>query len=333
MITPQTNTTLETIAQVIRDHESFAVCGHVNPDGDCLGSQLALVSALKTMGKDVVGLLAKDDPIDRNLRFLPGLDNLIFADNYEGTPDVFIAVDVPTVERLGNAGAVHDRAAVTITIDHHRNDTSMAQYNYVDPDAAAACILIWELLGYLDVRNEEVALDTLTGLITDTGRFSYQNTDSHAFKAAAEMVSYGASPALVTREFFQNRSEASIALEQRMLERRTYATNTEFVYSHLLKSDFEECSAIKADAEALIDTLRSIAGVRVALILRENEQGEIRGSLRAKDDTDVAQVARHFGGGGHKAAAGFTFKGSIEEALKEVPRVVIAMCFAQGDHA
>lgn len=333
MITPQTNTTLETIAQVIRDHESFAVCGHVNPDGDCLGSQLALVSALKTLGKDVVGLLASDDPIDRNLRFLPGSENLISADRYEDSPEVFIAVDVPTVERLGQAGAVHDRAKLTITIDHHRNDGSMAQYNYVDPDAAAACILIWELLGYLNVRNQEVALDTLTGLITDTGRFSYQNTDSHAFTAAAEMVSHGASPSLITREFFQNRSEASIELELRMLERRIYSANTEFVYSYLLQSDFKECCAIKADAEALIDTLRSIAGVRVALILRENEQGEIRGSLRAKDDTDVAQVARHFGGGGHKAAAGFTFKGSMDQALIEVPSVVVETCFNQGDHA
>lgn len=331
MITPQTNTTLSEIAEVLAEHNSFAICGHVNPDGDCLGAQLALESGLKSLGKSVVGLLAKDDPIDQNLRFLPGSGDLLFAGNYGETPEVFVAVDVPSLERLGAASAVHDRASITITLDHHAYDHSMAQYNYVDPDAAATCILVWDLLGYLDVRNGEVALDALTGLITDTGRFSYQNTDARAFSAAAEMVSHGASPALVTREFFQNRREASINLEQRALERRMYCENNAFVYSYLLMSDFDECHAIKADAEPLIDALRSISGVRVALMLRENDQGEVRGSLRAKDDTNVAQAAAFFGGGGHRAAAGFTFKGTMEEALVKVPEVVSATCFSRGE--
>lgn len=330
MITPQTNTTLQKISEVITSHNSFAVCGHVNPDGDCLGAQLALQRALSMLGKSVVGLLAKEESIDHNLRFLPGSGELVFADEYSDVPDVFIAVDVPSLERLGAAAAVHDRAGLTITIDHHAYDTSMAQYNYVDPDAAATCILIWDLLGLLNARDEQSALDTLTGLITDTGRFSFQNTDARAFSAASEMVSYGASPSLITREFFQNRREASIALEQRVLERRIYRENNTFVYSYLLQSDFEECEAIKADAEPLIDTLRCISGVRIALILRENDKGEIRGSLRAKDDSDVAQVAVFFGGGGHKAAAGFTFKGTMEQALEKIPQTVSELCFGRG---
>ncbi len=329
MVTPQTNTTLAEIARMFSGYTNFVICGHVNPDGDCLGSQLALAHALRGVGKKVTCVLAKTDPVDQNLAFLPGLSDMVFAGSYQEPVEVLVAVDVPTVERIGAAAALHDKAQVRFTIDHHACSTTMAEYTYVDPDSPSTTMLIWQLACLLGVTTPDVALSALCGLITDTGRFAYQNTTPEAFELAAEMMRAGASPVVVNREFFQNRSLPSLALERLVLDRMKVSEQGMFSYSYLTLSDFEEHGAIKADAEPLIDTLRSVRGVRVALILRENKKGEVRGSLRSKDDvTDVAQVARVFGGGGHKAAAGFTFTGSIEQALQEVPRVVHNLCFA-----
>lgn len=332
MVTPQTNTTLDEIAERLSALDDFAICGHVNPDGDCLGSQLGLYHALTNLGKQVCCLLAKDDPIDVGLRFLPGIENLVPACKYQGRPKVFIGVDVPTTERIGDAASVQASADVRFTVDHHAVDTTMADFTYVDPDAPAASLLIWQLAKKLNAVSQEVAQCCLTGLITDTGRFAYQNTNAESFIGAAEMMQAGANPTIVNREFFQSRSLASVRLEQIVLDRMEFYEEGAFVMSYLTKADFDSCKAIKADAEPLIDSLRSIRGVKVALILRETVSGQVRGSLRAKDDeTDVAAVARRFDGGGHKAAAGFTFLGSMNDARCALKHQVVAECFSIED--
>lgn len=328
MLTPLSNTTLEAIAECIKEHDSFAVCGHVNPDGDCLGSQLALVAGLKALGKKATGLLATSQPIEEKLRFLPGSNELVPAAEFSDDIEVFIAVDVPNLDRLKDAAVVHDRAQTCITIDHHPSLTSMAQLNYVDPDAASTCDLVWELLTMLGCIDARQALCVLTGIMTDTGRFSYQNTNPACLIHAAETLDAGAEPNLVAREFFQSRSLPSLRLEQVMLDRMMFFCEGQFVFSYLKDSDFVKYGAIRDDAEILIDVLRGIAGVQVALILKENGEGEIRGSLRAKDDTDVASIARFFGGGGHRAAAGLTFNGTLAEACDVVPTKVLEDAFS-----
>lgn len=329
MPTPQTNTSLSKIAERLSALDDFVICGHINPDGDCLGSQLALCHALRAMGKTAHCVLAKADPIEANLMFLPGVEEIEVASEYQGPISVFIAVDVPTVERIGLAVELQSKASVRFTIDHHATEGSMSEYNYVDPDSPSASMLVWEVCKYLDSVTPEVAQCALTGLVTDTGRFSYQNTNSQAFISASEMMKAGADPTQISREFFQSRSLASMKLEGIVLDRMELLCEGAFVYSFLGKDDFDACGAIKADAEALIDTLRNIRGVRVALILKQTVAGEVRGSLRAKDDdTDVAQVARFFGGGGHKAAAGFTYKGSLKAALDDVPAEVLKQFFS-----
>lgn len=321
--TPQTNTTLADIAEVIRDHASFALCGHVNPDGDCLGSQLALAHVLKAMGKDARCLKAKDDPIDHALNFLPGASDLVPASRYEESPEVFIAVDVPTTERLGNGAAVQQRAQVTITIDHHACDATMSQLNYVDPDSASTTLLVWELISLLtDDVPRESAECCYTGLMTDTGRFQFQNADERAFRLAGEMVAAGANPSTCAIRVYQARTLASLKLEQAMLQHMTLAPSGLWALSYVTSEDFDATGAVKSDAESLIDTLRSLDGVRVVAILRDQGTG-IRGSLRAKDEIlDVAEVARTFGGGGHKAAAGFTYQGTLEAAIEEIGRAL-----------
>ena len=304
----------------MRELDDFVVCGHVSPDGDCLGSQLALTAALRRLGKRVTCVLVKDEPVEANLlRVLDGAQDLVFAGAYKGAPGVFVGVDVPTRERIGEAAcALLDQAPFSFTIDHHAVDTTMCDMVYVDSDAASTTMLIWELAGYLGVeRTGAVANCCYTGLVTDTGRFQYQNTDERCMSLAAEMVAAGADPASVSREVFQNRTYASMRLEATAIMRAEFSEDGATALGYLTREDFARFGAQKSDAEPVIDALRRIAGVRVACMLREQEDC-IRGSLRAKDDTDVSAIARTFGGGGHVAAAGFTLHCTLDEAVAQV---------------
>ena len=304
----------------MRELDDFVVCGHVSPDGDCLGSQLALAAVLRRLGKRVSCVLVKDEPVEANLlRVLDGAQDLVFAGAYKGAPGAFVGVDVPTRERIGEAAcALLDQAPFSFTIDHHAVDATMCGMVYVDPDAASTTMLIWELAGYLGVeRTGAVANCCYTGLVTDTGRFQYQNTDERCMRLAAEMVAAGADPASVSREVFQNRTYASMRLEATAIMRAEFSDDGATALGYLTREDFARFGAQKSDAEPVIDALRRIEGVRVACMLREQEDC-IRGSLRAKDDTDVSAIARTFGGGGHVAAAGFTLRCTLDDAVAQV---------------
>lgn len=319
-VSPQTNCTLAEVANRLCELDDFVVCGHVSPDGDCLGSQLALAAALRRLGKRVTCVLVKDEPVEANLlRVLDGAQDLVFAGAYKGAPGAFVGVDVPTRERIGEAAcALLDQAPFSFTIDHHAVDATMCDMVYVDPDAASTTMLIWELAGYLGVeRTCAVANCCYTGLVTDTGRFQYQNTDERCMRLAAEMVAAGADPASVSREVFQNRTYASMRLEATAIMRAEFSDDGATALGYLTREDFARFGAQKSDAEPVIDALRRIEGVRVACMLREQEDC-IRGSLRAKDDTDVSAIARTFGGGGHVAAAGFTLHCTLDEAVAQV---------------
>ena len=315
----RTNATPEQMAKALADCASFAICGHVNPDGDCLGSALALAHALRAMDKDVTVLLVEDSPLEPGLLFLPGIEDFVPAERYIGTPEAFVYVDVSVRQRIGVAAAIADAAQHRFAIDHHAGTEDVAELNLIDPDAASCTMLVWDVVNALDVEiSAETAMCAYAGLMTDTGRFQYQNTDERAFLHAAGMVAAGAQPAVAGREFFQNRSVASLRLEQRMVSRMEILMDGQVAFSYLSLDDFSECEAENSDAEALIDTLRSVRGVRAACILKERN-GFVRGSLRAKDDdTDVAAMARVLGGGGHRAAAGFTLEVSLEEAIARV---------------
>lgn len=314
-VTPQTNTTLKAIAEALLGCSSVAVCGHVSPDGDCVGSQLALACALRKQGKRVFCLLASDEPLDPNLTFLPGADGLMPASSFHDDVECFVAVDVPTPERLGAVDAVRRAAPLTVTVDHHAVPAAMSRLSYTDPDAAATALLVWQLVGHLGVAPDKaIATCAYTGLVTDTGRFQYQNADAWAFEAAAQMVAAGADPGEVSREIYQNRRLASVLLEAVAIRHLELLCGGRVALSWLSAEDFAACNAARPDAEPLIDVLRAIEGVEIACMLRAQD-GQVRGSLRAKGDADVAALARELGGGGHRAAAGFTLEGELADAV------------------
>lgn len=306
---------IDDVARALAGARDVVVCGHVSPDGDCLGSTLGLVHALRAAGITTTALKAQDEPVEYGLRFLPGAAELVAACDYAGPVGTFVTVDVPSADRMGDAAAaLHAHADHTVTIDHHLGRGDFSDVCYVDPDAPSASLLVWEVVKRMGIEpNAAVATCCYTGLNTDTGRFSFQNATYAAFQAASEMVAAGAEPAVVAREVYQNRSMAALKLEAVALERLQCFEGGACGLTYLLKSDFEALGAVKSDADPIIDLVRSLRGVQVACVLREQED-VVRGSLRAKDDTDVSAIAERIGGGGHRAAAGFTFHGTMDEA-------------------
>lgn len=302
---------------VVRDARSIVVCGHVNPDGDSLGSVLAVTLALRSAGHQVTPLLATRDcpkPYD----FLAGYEDLTPACEYHAVPDLFISVDVPSAGRMADGEAVFNRARKTIAIDHHEGPGDFADLNFVDSDAAAAGMLVWDFIEALGIeRTPEIATCCYTALVTDTGKFQFQNADSRALEAAANMTAAGASPSEVARYVYQRSSLAALKLKSLVIERMELCLDDRVVVSWVKQDDFERLGATQDDGESLIDVIRQLDGIEVAVMLRD-QGAVIRGSLRAKTDRDVAEVARHMNGGGHKAAAGFTIHGTLDEARDKV---------------
>lgn len=313
---PKRDATLEDIAGCLRAKDDFVICGHISPDGDCIGAQLALACALRGIGKRVACVRAKPDELDSTLMVLPGAEEIVAATEVSEAHEVFIAVDAPNEERLGDAACLLERAAFSIKIDHHAADGHLCDIEYVDPSAPAAAAIVWQLSKMLGAEgNADVAHCCYYGLMTDTGGFRYQNALPCAFEAAAEMVAFGAEPARAAVDAYQNRSLQSLELEALTIERMELVGGERGVVSWICEKDMRELGAAKADAELLVDALRSIKGIRVACMLREQD-GAVRGSLRAKDDTNVAVIARSHGGGGHDAAAGFTLEMELHDAVE-----------------
>ncbi len=309
------NNSLVDIANALSAGESFCICGHVSPDGDCIGSELALYWALSSLGLKVTCLLAKPDPLERSLTTLPGVDMLKPAEETDTFP-VFISVDVPNPDRLGSvAKSVREKASLTISIDHHETDTKTSDLQFTDPTAASTTCLIWELIKVLGI---EVPIDSAiccyAGLMTDTGRFQYQNADSRAFISASEMVEAGVDVEKISANFFQNSSLAEIKINAITARNLRLLKDRRIALSYISLDDIKDAQAQKSDTEGAINVVRSLGGVDVACVLKENEDC-IRGSLRSKDGTDVAEIASEFGGGGHKAAAGFTMYCTLQDAL------------------
>lgn len=303
-------------AVALRRASSVVICAHVRPDGDAIGSTLALTLALRALGVSAIPTLANDRDAPSTYDWLPGFALYAPAASLEA-PAVFVALDTPNPERLGVARPLAEAAEKVVVIDHHPDAYEYGDVHMFDSTAAATGQLVWKLVAALDLApSPEVALCCYTALFTDTGRFSYQNTDAKALRDAAEMVDAGADPAEVARRVYQRRTQASLALEARAMSRLTFANDDKVAYTCVTDADFEETGARAEEAEHLPEAIRVVDCIEVAMLLRQ-KGSEVRGNLRAKTTFDVGAVARAVGGGGHAAASGFTISDSTCEEVVE----------------
>lgn len=325
------------IRDLIEGASEIVVCAHTDPDGDALGSGLALSMIVRQLWpeKHVTNLLADNAPVPRLYRFLPEADTFVAASSYAGMPDLFLSVDLPIASRLNFAQEVLERSAKVAVIDHHPSSAPFGDVALVRPDAAATGVIIAEFALFLGAHIDEAIANCLfCAIVTDTGRFQYQNADSEAFETASMLVDAGASPSMVSLNVYQSFRLAYLHLESVVMGRIVTFDHGRISYSYATRADLERTGAKPEECDGLIDVVRSVEGTEVALFLKETPDGRVRGNLRSKGDHDVSAVARAMGGGGHRAAAGFSVDCGIDEALSVVlPRLqaVLDASDAQAD--
>ncbi len=302
---------LERAVSLIQKSESFYVGTHIRPDGDALGSLLALSLALECQQKRVARLCA--DPAPASYGFLAGADR-ISPDPPDWTADMGIVVDCDGIGRLGPLEAVFERLPRLLDVDHHATGQTFGEVRLVDPSAGAAAEIVYELVRSLGVEiGPDIATCLYAGILTDTGRFTYGNATSASLRIASELVEAGADPHGIARNIYEDRSVAATHLLGIALARLSANDDAGVVSAMLTRRDFVETGAAASETEGIIDHLRAIGGRRVALLFVETDGDRVRVSLRSDGSVDVSAVALQFGGGGHAMAAGCTVQGRGEE--------------------
>ncbi len=321
-------TDLEAVADALAWHERFLVVSHENPDGDALGSMLAMTLGLRALGKDALMYLSGTAPVPAEFGFMP------FDDLRRELPDdigerVLLAVDCANARRIGRDPAILDLAKMVIDVDHHHDNTRFGSRNLIVADASSTAEIVHDLLVELDVPlSPEIAEALYVGLVTDTGRFQYSNTTPKALRLAAELVEAGADVHGIFRRVYETVQFAKLKLLARALDRARLYEGGRLVVSFLLRDDFEQVGAEEPYSEGIVDYLRQAEGAQTVALIREppGDGGPTRRiSLRSsQDEVDVSAVARKAGGGGHRQAAGFSSEDSIEEITEFIRREFVA---------
>lgn len=309
------NTFLE-IRDKIFSEDNIVVISHVNPDGDAIGSGLALTLGLKKIGKNVRIIL--QDKYPDSVKFLNEI-NIVeqYDENNEYKFDLSICVDGATDDRLGKAKELLKNRFV-INIDHHISNTLYGKLNYVE-EISSTSELIYKFLKFCEIDIDINMAEALyTGLVNDTGNFSHDNVTEKTFEMAAELKRIGASNSKVVREFFNTKSLPAIKLLGIAMYEMEYNKNKKLAYYFMSKETLDKYNGRKEDTEGIVEKLISFKEAEVSLFLREDKIGVIKGSMRSKHDIDVNEIASIFGGGGHRKAAGFTSELSAEEIIKKV---------------
>lgn len=305
---------LEAICGVFRSRDRFLIACHENPEGDAIGSELALALALRKMGKTATVLNA--DPVPGNLTFLPGADTVVHEGD-GGDYEVAVVVDCGSPERTGRIQGELAKCPVLVNIDHHRTNGACGDFCLVDPEAAATGLLVYRVLGAMGAPiDREVAVNIYVAILTDTGSFHYANSSPEAFFVAGEMVRKGIDPWEVAQRVYETQSFSRLKLLGRVLSSLEIAVGGKVAAITTRQEDLAACSATKDHLEGFINYPRAVAGVEVAVAFREEPEGSFRVSFRSKGRADVAAVATRFGGGGHRNAAGCTVPGGSLEDVK-----------------
>jgi phosphoesterase RecJ-like protein len=295
----------------LRQAERLLLTTHENPDGDALGSLLAMHWILEQLGKDSLMYMAPEEfPLPWEYRAWT-FDGLVGAPPDDVAERTIVFLDCGNIDRMPVDFLQRDGLRI-LNIDHHHDNTRFGTVNLVDPAASCTAEIVWKLAHELGAEiTPEIADALYTGLVTDTGRFMYENTGVDAHRMAAELIAAGVEPHRVYRRLYEDLPISRLQLLQRALgtiERHDHGALT---VAHLVKRDYEQTGALETDSEGVVDHLRAVQGTAVAVLVREllgeDRDGMRKVSLRATDHrVDVSRIARAYGGGGHPQAAGFS---------------------------
>ena len=313
------NATFEQIGEVLRSRHSFVLLSHIRPDGDAIGSQLALGFALMAMGKSV--RLINEDGLPENMAFLAGSERIEFPPAEPLDVEVAIALDTATKPRLGDA-ALHaaSKAGIWLNIDHHVSNPKYGDLNLIDSTSPATGQILYDLITRLDLPMPAESRDAIyVAVSTDTGSFQYPSTTAKTYEMAADLVRRGLDVGTINSQTYDENPYRRLELMRALLN--TLERTPDGLVAHWTMRDQTriDLALRPEDSEGLIDVIRAIRGVQVAVFFEELPDGKIRVSMRSKDRRyDVCQIATEFGGGGHALAAGIRMPGPIEEAKTRV---------------
>ncbi len=293
------------ILKAVENSNNILVCGHIRPDGDCIGSALAVSALCQRLGKSAVAVCDADKPV--GFSFLPDYDRF-GAFDANAKYDLFIAVDTANAKRLGAYKEVLDRAENSIDIDHHPTNEKYGKINHIDPAAASTCSIVFELFEDTGLIDTDIAEMLYTGLSTDTGHFMHSNTDAIVFETAAKLCGYNLDIAAINHRLYCQKSINRVKLAARAMGGIKLYGGGKVALMTITADDMGECGCTSEDTEGLIDYASEIAGTEISVSMCEQPGGLYRVSFRSVS-ADVSKVAAVFGGGGHKLAAGCIVSG------------------------
>ena len=301
----------EVLAEV-RKRQRFVVTSHARPDGDAVGSVLAMVEVLRGLGKNAEAVLF--DPVPHIYRCLPGAETIRMSTNAGNGFDAAVILECDSIERTRLEGLEH---LFTINLDHHNSAREFADLNWIENEASATAELVYKLAKSAGVKiTPEMATCLYTAVLTDTGSFCYAGTNSATFELALDLVRHGANPVEIAKSVYFANPASKMLLLGKALSRLTIENR--LAWMHVTREDMLHADAAEEDCEGVANYALGIEGVEAAAFFRELPDGRFRVSLRSKGAVNVAQVAESFGGGGHSCASGHAVDGPLSYATGQV---------------
>lgn len=307
---------MKNFASQLNGKKTVAIAGHVRPDGDCVGSCLAVYNYIRNCFPEIAVTLYLET-IPNKFRFLKGADKIAEAGDEEKSYDLFIALDCADAQRLGGAAHYFQTAKKTVCVDHHISNGSFADENYIFPKASSTSELVFTLIGEEHI-TKEIAECIYLGIVHDTGVFQYSCTSAKTMEIAGKLMEKGIDFSKIIDDTFYIRTfEQNQILGKAMLSSRR-CLNDRVIAAVVTLSDMEQYHVLPRHLDGIVNQLRITRGVEVAVFLYENEDGTYKVSTRSNGLVDVASLAMKFGGGGHARAAGFSMKGEPEEIIRQI---------------
>ena len=313
----------QAILRVFDQHQSFVLSTHVNPDGDALGSELALYSFLKDLGKQVK--IFNTDTAPKNYRFLPFYDAILPAKAFQQDfPEVLVVLDAGVLKRIG---AYLSRSLIptqaTVNIDHHSAAEPFGDYNLVETDASSTSEIIYRLIRHHGTPiGKERAMCLYTGIMFDTGCFRYSNSTPMAHHVAADLIEEGIVVDEIYRAVYETVPIGTLLLLSEVFQTFGTTPDGKIGWLYATQEMFRKTGTTRDDVDGFINHIRSVDTVEVAILMSEQKNGESKASLRSKSSVDVGEIASVFGGGGHQRAAGCEIDAPCEEAIGQLVATV-----------
>jgi bifunctional oligoribonuclease and PAP phosphatase NrnA len=309
---------LDGFESFIAEGNRFLITAHVDPDGDAVGSCLALKLALRQLGKE--GDVILESPVPAALGFLPSADTILRPETVTKRYDEAFVLDSSSLDRAGSVGerCLTPEAKVAV-IDHHWGNDGFGHIRLVNPESSATAELIYDLIEHLKIPiTPEIAECLYTGILSDTGGFRFANTSSSTLRVAARLVERGARASRVAEALYATKTAPSLRILGMALASLETKSDGKIGAMTISRDMFEKAGATSEDADGIVQYAKSLAGARVGILVQEVGPNEIRASLRSDGTVDVNEVAAQFGGGGHRNAAGLKVRGKLEQVRRDL---------------